>query len=107
MGDIKTAYKSSKTIYDDTLTQNKWWSKLYISVFWGGVDDTDIAGRILNIIPDDFSGKLLDVPVGSAVFTFQKYKVLSHAAITCLDYSVVGKKTFRRYGPIQYRMCAG
>jgi ubiquinone/menaquinone biosynthesis C-methylase UbiE len=87
MGDIKTAYKSSTSIYDDTLTQNKWWSKLYISMFWGGVDDTKIANRILNMIPDNFNGKILDVPVGTAVFTFQKYKVLKDADITCLDYS--------------------
>lgn len=87
MGDIKTAYKSSKNIYDDTLTQNKWWSKLYISMFWGGVDDVEIANRILNMIPDNFNGKILDVPVGTAVFTCQKYKALNDADITCLDYS--------------------
>lgn len=87
MGDIKSAYKASKKIYDDTLTQNKWWSKLYISIFWGGIDDIEIANRVLNMIPDDFSGKLLDVPVGTAVFTSQKYKSLNHADITCLDYS--------------------
>lgn len=67
MGDIKTAYRSSKSIYDDTLTQKKWWSKLYISMFGGGVDDTEIANRILNMIPDNFNGKILDVPVGTAV----------------------------------------
>ena len=87
MGDIKTAYKSSKSIYDDTLTQKKWWSKLYISMFWGGVDDTEIANRILNMIPDNFNGKILDVPVGTAVFTLPKYKMLNSADITCLDYS--------------------
>lgn len=102
MGDIKSAYKSSKNIYDDTLTQNKWWSKLYISVFWGGVDDIEIASRILDMIPDDFSGKILDVPVGSAVFTYQKYRALNHADITCLDYSddmlSMAKKRFEDMG---------
>lgn len=102
MGDIKSAYKSSKNIYDDTLTQSKWWSKLYISVFWGGVDDTEIARRILDTIPDDFSGKLLDVPVGSGVFTFQKYKALRYADIICLDYSedmlLLAKKCFEEIG---------
>lgn len=87
MSDIKTAYRSSKNIYDDTLTQNKWWSKLYNSIFWGGVDDIKIATQILNMIPDTFSGKILDVPVGTGVFTVQKYKALNDADITCLDYS--------------------
>ena len=69
------------------LTQETWWSKLYIRLFWGGVDDTAIAQKILQYIPDNFSGKLLDVPVGTAVFTHQKYAVMKHAEITCLDYS--------------------
>ncbi len=87
MGDIKAAYKSSKDIYDDTLTQSKWWSRLYISIFWGGVDDMEIAKKVLNMIPDDFKGKILDVPVGTGLFTVGKYKALHEADITCLDYS--------------------
>ena len=56
-------------------------------MFWGGVDDTEIANRILKMIPDNFNGKILDVPVGTAVFTLSKYKMLNSADITCLDYS--------------------
>jgi ubiquinone/menaquinone biosynthesis C-methylase UbiE len=84
---IKEAYRSSKNIYDDTLTQSKWWSRFYISFFWGGVNDIYIAERVLESIPLDFGGKLLDVPVGTAVFTAKKYKSLPDADITCLDYS--------------------
>ena len=84
---IKEAYKSSKNIYDNTLTQNSFWAKIYIKLFWGGVDDVKIAEKLLAFIPDDFSGKLLDVPVGTAVFTYKKYKLMKNANITCLDYS--------------------
>ncbi|WP_363252253.1 class I SAM-dependent methyltransferase [Ruminococcus sp.] len=84
---ITSSYKSSRNIYDDVLTQDKWWSKLYIKLFWKGVDDNKIAEKILDFIPDDFSGKLLDVPAGTAVFTRKKYCVLKNADITCLDYS--------------------
>lgn len=84
---INKAYKSSKNIYDDILTQNSWWSKLYFSFFWGGVDDIEIANKVLEMIPTDFTGKLLDVPVGTAIFTVEKYKNLPNAEITCLDYS--------------------
>ena len=89
MGDnnIKKAYASSKNIYDDTLTQTKWWSKLYISFFWCGVNDTEIANYVLKMIPKDFTGKLLDVPVGTGIFTQNKYTMLSNAEITCVDYS--------------------
>lgn len=84
---IQQSYKQSKNIYDDVLTRGKWWSKLYNHLFWNGVDDNEVAREVLQYIPDDFSGKLLDVPVGTAVFTCGKYKELKKADITCLDYS--------------------
>ena len=62
-------------------------SRLYIKVFWSGTDDKEIAGKVLSYIPDDFKGTILDVPVGTAVFTERKWKQLSEAQITCLDYS--------------------
>lgn len=84
---IKKSYKFSKSFYDDAITQGKWWSKLYFKLLWGGVDDNEIARRVLSWISDDFSGKLLDVPVGTAVFTKEKYRCMTKADITCLDYS--------------------
>ena len=84
---IKKAYASSKNIYDDTLTQSKWWSKLYIWFFWSGVNDIEIADDVLKSIPNDFNGQLLDVPVGTGVFTLKKYMALPNAKIRCVDYS--------------------
>ena len=83
---ISNAYKVSQNIYDDVLTQSNWLTKLYIKLFWG-VDDVELAGKILSFISDDFNGKLLDIPVGTAVFTYEKYKKLENADITCIDYS--------------------
>lgn len=48
---ITKAYKSSKNIYDDVLTQSKWWSKLYIKLFWQGVNDIQIFQRLMDKIP--------------------------------------------------------
>ena len=84
---IESSYKKSRNIYDDVLTQDKWWSKLYMNLFWNGVDDNKIAEKVLSYIPDDFTGRLLDVPVGTSVFTHKKYSSLKNADITCLDYS--------------------
>jgi ubiquinone/menaquinone biosynthesis C-methylase UbiE len=84
---IRESYKTSKNIYDDILTQDKWWSKLYIKLFWSGVDDNKIAEEILKYIPNNFNGEILDVPVGTAVFTINKYQELKEAKIICLDYS--------------------
>ena len=85
---IQNAYETSKNIYDDVLTQGNFFSRLYIKLFWSGTDDNDIARKVLSYIPDDFSGNLLDVPVGTAVFTERKWKSIKNAQITCLDYSV-------------------
>ena len=84
---IGSSYRFSKSFYDDAITQGKWWSRLYFKLLWGGVDDNEIARRVLGWIPDGFSGRLLDVPVGTAVFTHEKYSRMPQADITCLDYS--------------------
>ena len=84
---IKSAYHTSKNIYDDVLTQGSIFSRLYIRFFWSGTDDNEIAEKVLSYIPDDFDGRLLDVPVGTAVFTEKKWKGLKKAEIICLDYS--------------------
>jgi ubiquinone/menaquinone biosynthesis C-methylase UbiE len=86
-GNVKKAYSSSKNVYDDILTQTKWWSKLYIRFFWNGINDNEIADKVLRMVPSDFAGKLLDVPVGTGIFTLGKYMTLPNAEITCIDYS--------------------
>ncbi len=85
---IKDAYKKSISIYDEILVGKKWWSKLYLSTFWGGVSDMDIAIELLNRIPKDFTGKILDIPVGTGIFTANHYKYLKNAIIVGVDYSL-------------------
>lgn len=87
MDKSKKAYQSSQNFYDSILTQSSFWGKLYIKVFWSGGDDKVITQKLLTKIPDDFQGTLLDVPVGTAVFTEEKWKQLKNAKITGLDYS--------------------
>lgn len=84
---IQKAYESSKTIYDDVLTQGSVFSRLYIKFFWSGTDDNEIARKILSYISDDYKGDILDVPVGTAVFTEKKWASLTNEKISCLDYS--------------------
>lgn len=82
---IQNAYESSKNIYDDVLTQGNIFSKLYIKLFWNGTNDNDIAQKVLSYIPNDFSGNLLDVPVGTAVFTEHKWIALKDVHIKCIQ----------------------
>ena len=84
---IMASYRQTRNIYDDVLTRSTWWSRLYMNLFWGGVDDNEIARKVLGYIPDNFHGSLLDVPVGTGVFTYQKYGIIKDADIICLDYS--------------------
>ena len=83
---IQKSYQQSRNIYDDVLTRSTWWSRLYMNIFWGGVDDNEIARKVLDYIPDSFRGKMLDVPVGTGVFTAKKYTRMDLTDITCLDY---------------------
>lgn len=84
---IKGAYHDSKDIYDGVLTQGNIFSKAYIKFFWGGTDDVAITQKMLSFIPDEFSGTILDVPCGTAVFTSTKWKGLTAVKIICLDYN--------------------
>jgi ubiquinone/menaquinone biosynthesis C-methylase UbiE len=97
---IGDAYKASRDIYDDVLTQDNWLTKMYIRLFWG-VDDWVIAKRVLDFIPDGFGGALLDVPVGTGVFTEATYRRLDTARIVCLDYSPdMLRRAHRRFAPM-------
>ena len=77
--------------YDSVFTVQKWWNKLV----WG-FQDTAYTGKLLSLLPDDFSGKLLDVPVGTALFTKDKYSRMVNADITCMDYSEAMLENARR-----------
>jgi ubiquinone/menaquinone biosynthesis C-methylase UbiE len=83
---ITKAYKSSKNYYDDALTGKRWWAKLYMNLIWGA-NDWEIAERLFNCFPKDFSGKLLDVPTGTGLFTAKRYRAMPGTQITALDYS--------------------
>ena len=99
---IQKSYRQTRNIYDDVLTRSKWWSRLYMDLFWDGIDDNEIAAKTLSYLPDDFSGKLLDVPVGTGVFTAGKYARMKQAEITCLDYSedmlIQARERFEKVG---------
>ena len=84
---IQSAYKESKNIYDDILTHGSFLSKLYNKVFWGGTNDIEIANKLLSNIPDNFNGTILDIPVGTAIFTHNKWNSLKNSIITCVDIS--------------------
>jgi ubiquinone/menaquinone biosynthesis C-methylase UbiE len=83
---ISNAYRASKNYYDTALEGKSFWSKIYTGLLWKA-DDLAVRNRLFAYLPDDFSGKLLDVPVGTGLFTAEKYRSMKNAKITALDYS--------------------
>lgn len=90
--DIRSSYKllgNMGTFYDGVVSYSTFPGKIMNRLMWGFNRQTN--DRWLNGatdgIPEDFSGKLLEVPVGTGVLTMPIYRTLPKAEITCLDYS--------------------
>jgi ubiquinone/menaquinone biosynthesis C-methylase UbiE len=83
---IKNGYKKVSNIYDDYITGRKLWSKIITKIIWG-FNDKAYSEKLLENIPNTILGKLLDVPSGTGILTFEKYKELHKLEIICMDYS--------------------
>ena len=99
--DIQKSYKQLgdiSNVYDGIITRSTLIGKLADSVIWGL--DKELAAKWINDalepIPQDFSGKLLEVPVGTGVLTVPVYKTFKNANITCLDYSAEMMKSAQK-----------
>ena len=90
--EIQNAYRSlgkEATFYDGMITCSTLPGRVICGLVWnmGQEKNTRYLEKALDRIPDGFSGKLLEVPVGTGVLTIPVYKTLPKADITCLDYS--------------------
>ena len=90
--EIQNAYKylgKEATFYDGMITCSTIPGKAVCKAVWnmGVEENTRYLDLAMAGIPEDFSGKLLEVPVGTGVLTMPVYKALPNADITCLDYS--------------------
>lgn len=99
--EIQNAYRSlgkDATFYDGMITCSTLPGRVVCGLVWnmGKGKNTRYLEKALDRIPDGFSGKLLEVPVGTGVLTMPVYKTLPQADITCLDYSPDMMATARR-----------
>ena len=90
--EIRRSYKTLGgigNIYDGIITRSTFLGKVLDSLIWGL--DKELSSKwiedALTPIPADFSGRLLEVPVGTGVLTMPLYASLPQAGVTCLDYS--------------------
>lgn len=90
--EIKNAYKSlggEATFYDGMITCSTLPGKIVCKLVWN-MDQTK-NNRYLELalsgIPQNFSGRMLEVPVGTGALSMPVYETLTDADVTCLDYS--------------------
>ena len=89
---IRNAYRTTggqAGFYDGMMTYSTFLGKAICRVVWNMDAEKNAAylEKALSGIPEDFSGRLLEVPVGTGVLTMPVWQSLPQADITCLDYS--------------------
>ena len=88
---IRSAYRltGGNNFYDSMITCSTLSGKAVCRLVWdmNKVENDAYLEKALSGIPEHFSGKLLEVPVGTGILTMPLYKTLPRAQITCLDYS--------------------
>ena len=99
--EIQNAYKylgKEATFYDGMITCSTIPGSAVCKIVWNM--NKEINTRYLEMalsgIPENFSGKILEVPVGTGVLTMPVYKTLPNAEIHCLDYSADMMATAQR-----------
>ena len=102
--EIKNAYKTlggETAFYDGMITCSTLPGKAVCRLVWsmGREENQAYLEKALSGIPEDFSGTLLEVPVGTGVLSMPVYQALPKADITCLDYSPDMMERARRRAP--------
>ena len=88
---IRSAYRmtSENNFYDGMITCSTLSGKAVCRLVWAmnKAENDDYLEKALSGIPEHFSGKLLEVPVGTGILTMPVYQAMPETDITCLDYS--------------------
>ena len=88
---IRGAYRMTggNSFYDGMITCSTLSGKAVCRLVWAmnKVENDAYLEKALSGIPEHFSGKLLEVPVGTGILTMPVYQTMPEADITCLDYS--------------------
>ena len=90
--DIRAAYKelgNTASFYDGMMTCTTFAGTAVSRAVWGIGPELNAAylDAAMAGIPEDFSGTLLEIPVGTGVLTMPLYATLPDAQVTCIDYS--------------------
>ena len=88
---IRGAYRMTggNSLYDGMITCSTLSGKAVCRLVWAmnKAENDAYLEKAMSGIPEHFSGKLLEVPVGTGILTMPVYQTMPEADITCLDYS--------------------
>ena len=88
---IRGAYRMTggNSFYDGMITCSTLSGKAVCRLVWAmnKAENDAYLEKAMSGIPEHFSGKLLEVPVGTGILTMPVYQTMPEADITCLDYS--------------------
>lgn len=109
---IQSAYRSlgnEATFYDGMITCSTLLGKAVCRLVWsmGKTENDRYLELALAGVPEGFSGKMLEVPVGTGVLTMPVYRTLPGAEITCLDYSPDMMKRAKHRAPANVTFVQG
>lgn len=87
------------TLYDGMITYSTLPGKLVCGLVWKVNEPRDdhYLNLALSGIPEDFSGRVLEVPVGAGILAMSVYRVLPRADITCLGHSTTVMEAAQRW----------
>jgi len=99
---VSTAYDAIASRYDTYMRSSNVFMKVCNTVIWGFRNDLNYDDTVLSYLPCQFDGVLLDVAVGTGVFTCSRYAAFPNATIIAIDYSMAmlqqAKNCFRQHG---------
>lgn len=85
---VSRAYDKIAHRYDMLLSRPSIPRRIINALVWGMGDDSTYLKTVLSYLPSDFDGILLDVPVGTGVFTSPIYTKYPKATIIGIDLSM-------------------
>lgn len=89
---VREAYRGlggQSTFYDGMITCSTFWGKAVNRLAWamGKKENDAYVSEALSALPADFSGRLLEVPVGTGILSMSLYAQNPRMQAVCLDYS--------------------
>jgi ubiquinone/menaquinone biosynthesis C-methylase UbiE len=85
---VSKAYDKVADCYDTLLSRPNIPRRIINTLVWGIGDDRTYIETVLSYLPDRFNGILLDVPMGTGVFTSPIYTKYPKATIIGIDLSI-------------------